>query len=172
MRVPDFSTRSPAQRPPAWDLALAAAGILAAALCARAVVEARAEGTAVRESLAEVRREIAGLERQTSSLERRAGEGPTGQAWLTAEAPPPRVLAELGDLLPPDVRLAGLSLGYGRTLEIEMRVVARSPRAYDRLLERLESSPRLRDLSLGAESRDGEVETTVRATFEPERPRP
>ncbi|HSB61375.1 MAG TPA: hypothetical protein VLI67_06630 [Vicinamibacteria bacterium] len=172
MRVPDFSTRTPAQGPPVWDLALAAAGILAVALCAGAIVEARTEAAAVREGLAEVRREIAGLERQASSLERRAGEGPTGQAWLTAEAPPPLVLAELGDLLPPDVRLAGLSLGYGRTLEIEMRVVARSPGAYDRLLERLEASPRLKDLSLGAESREGEVETTVRASFVTERPRP
>ena len=77
------------------------------------------------------------------------------------------MLAELGDVLPPDVRLEGLSLTYGRRLEVEMRVVARSPRAYDLLLERLQTSPRLKDLVLGAEDREGEVETTVHASFEP-----
>ncbi len=91
----------------------------------------------------------------------------TGQVWLTTEAPPPRVLAQLGDLLPPDVRLDTLSLTYGRSLEVEMRVVARASGAYDRLLQRLEASPRIKDLVLGAESREGRVETTVRATFVP-----
>ena len=95
------------------------------------------------------------------------GDGVSGQAWLTAEAPPSRVLAELGEVLPPDVRLDGLSLTYGRRLEVEMRVVARSPRAYDQLLERLQASARLRDLVLGAENREGEVKTTVHASFEP-----
>jgi Tfp pilus assembly protein PilN len=95
------------------------------------------------------------------------GDGVTGQAWLTAEAPPSRVLAELGEVLPPDVRLDGLSLTYGRRLEVEMRVVARSPRAYDLLLERLQASPRLKDLVLGAENREGEVQTTIHASFEP-----
>ena len=91
----------------------------------------------------------------------------TGQVWLTAEAPPPRVVAQVSDLLPPDVRLDALNLSYGRSLEVEMRVVARSWGAYDRLLERLEASPRLKDLVLGAESREGRVETTVRAIFVP-----
>ncbi len=48
-----------------------------------------------------------------------------------------------------------------------MRVVARNPRAYDRLLERLQASSRLKDLVLGAENREGEVQTTVQASFEP-----
>jgi len=48
-----------------------------------------------------------------------------------------------------------------------MRVVARTSGAYDRLLQRLEASPRLKDLVLGAESREGRIETTVRATFVP-----
>jgi len=167
MNAPDFSTRPPARRLAAADLALLAAGLLAAALCARAVVSGRAELRAARARLVEVRREIDDAQRRVLVLESRMGDGVTGQAWLTAEAPPPRVLAEIGELLPPDVRLDGLSLIYGRRLEVEMRVVARSSRAYDRLLERLETSPRLKDLVLGAESREGEVETTVHASFEP-----
>lgn len=172
MSAPDFSTRPSARRPPAWEMALAAAGIVAAVLCARAIVKTRAEGAAARERLAEIRREMDDLQRRASALEKRAGHGVAGQAWLTAEAPPPRVLAALGSLLPPDVRLGVLSLSYGRRLEVEMRVIARSPQAYDRLLERLEASPRLQELTLGAESREGEVETTVRATFVPGTPGP
>ncbi len=167
MNAPDFSTRPAMPRLAASDLALLATGVLAAALCARAVVGGRAEVGAARARLAEVRRDVDDARRRTLVLERRVADGVTGQAWLTAEAPPSRVLAELGEVLPPDVRLDGLSLTYGRRLEVEMRVVARSPRAYDLLLERLQTSPRLKDLVLGAESREGEVQTTVHASFEP-----
>ena len=144
-----------------------AAGILAAALSAQAIVGTRAESVVARARLAEVRSEIESSRHRLTELEKRAGDGVTGQLWLTTEAPPPRVLAQLGALLPPDVRLDALSLTYGRTLELEMRVVARTSGAYDRLLERLEACPRLKDLVLGAESRAGRVETTVRATFVP-----
>lgn len=167
MSAPDFSTRPRAPRRPPWELALFAAGVLAAALCTRAIVGTRAEGEAARARLAQVRSEIESGRRRLAELERRASDGVTGQVWLTAEAPPPRVLAQLGALLPPDVRLDSLNLTYGRTLEVEMRVVARTSGAYDRLLERLEASPRLKDLVLGAESRAGRVDTTVRATFVP-----
>ena len=167
MNAPDFSTRPATPRLGASDLALLATGVLAAALCARAAVGGRAEVVAARARLAEVRREVNDARRRTLVLERRMSDGVTGQAWLTAEAPPSRVLTELGEVLPPDVRLDGLSLTYGRRLEVEMRVVARSPRAYDRLLERLQASPRLKDLVLGAENREGEVQTTVHASFEP-----
>ena len=167
MSAPDFSTRPRARRHPAWELALVTGGLLAVALGARAVVGTRAEGSAARARLAEVRGEIEGARRRVSDLERRSGDGVTGQVWLTAEAPPPRVVAQVSDLLPPDVRLDALSLTYGRSLEVEMRVVARTPGAYDRLLQRLEASPRLKDLVLGAESREGRVETTVRAIFVP-----
>ena len=167
MNAPDFSTRLATPRLGASDLALLATGVLAAALCARAVVSGRAEVGAARARLADVRRDVDDTRRRTLVLEKRMGDGVTGQAWLTAEAPPSRVLAELGEVLPPDVRLDGLSLTYGRRLEVEMRVVARSPRAYDRLLERLQASPRLKDLVLGAENREGEVQTTVHASFEP-----
>ena len=167
MKPPDFSTRAATPRLGASELALLAAGVLAAALCARAVWSGRAEVGAARARLADVRRDVDDTRRRTLVLEKRMGDGVTGQAWLTAEAPPSRVLGELGEVLPPDVRLDGLSLTYGRRLEVEMRVVARNPRAYDRLLERLQASSRLKDLVLGAENREGEVQTTVQASFEP-----
>lgn len=167
MNAPDFSTRPAPPRLAASDHALLVAGVLAAALCARGVVSGRTEVAAARAQVAEVRRDGQEARRRALILEKRLGDGVTGQAWLTAEAPPSRVLAEIGDVLPPDVRLDGLSLTYGRRLEVEMRVVARTPRAYDHLLERLQASPRLKDLVLGAENREGEVETTVHASFEP-----
>jgi hypothetical protein len=68
-------------------------------------------------------------------------------------------------VLPPDVRLERLSLAYGRELAVEMAVVARDPRAFDRLLERLDAAPRLRDVRPGPENREGEVRTVVRATW-------
>lgn len=167
MNAPDFSTRPATRRLAGSDLALLATGALAAALCVHAVVGGRAEVGAARARLAEVRRDVEEARRRALVLEKRMGDGVTGQAWLTAEAPPSRVLAELGEVFPPDVRLDGLSLTYGRRLEVEMRVVARSPRAYDLLLERLQASRRLKDLVLGAENREGEVQTTVHASFEP-----
>jgi hypothetical protein len=165
--APDFSTRPAPPRLAASDLALLVTGVLAAALSVRTVVGGRSEVGAARAHLAEVRGDADEARRRAVVLEKRMGDGVSGQAWLTAEAPPSRVLAELGEILPPDVRLDGLSLTYGRRLEVEMRVVARSPRAYDQLLERLQSSARLRDLVLGAENREGEVKTTVHASFEP-----
>jgi len=172
MRAPDFSTRHRATRRPGWEWGLLGAGVIAAALCLGALLTARAEERGVRARLLEVRREAEGLERRARALERRGREGVTGQAWLTEEAPPARVLARLAGLLPDDVRLDALSLAYGRRLEVEMQVAARSPQAYDRLLERLEASPSLADLVLGAEEREGEVRTTVRASYVPEgRPR-
>jgi hypothetical protein len=167
MNAPDFSTRKATPRLAASDLAVLATGALAAALCVHAVVGGQADVGAARARLIEVRRQVDEARRRTLLLDKRMGDGVSGQAWLTAEAPPSRVLAELGAVLPPDVRLDGLSLTYGRRLEVEMRVVARSPRAYDLLLERLQASARLKDLVLGAENREGEVQTTVHMSYEP-----
>jgi Tfp pilus assembly protein PilN len=167
MSAPDFSTRPKGREAGLPDLMLLLAGFVAAVLCAGALLRARADTASVQARLADVRSRTAGDQRLAAQLERRAGEGVIGQARLTSEAPPPRVLAELAALLPPDVRLEGLTLAYGRGLEIEMKVVARNPQAYDRLLDRLEKSPRIKGLTHGAESRQGEVQTTVRATFEP-----
>jgi hypothetical protein len=164
--APDFST-VPRRRPPVRDVALFAVSIALLLLSARATLSAHGEREAARARVAEVKREIDAARVRLRALDARggAGEGPLSQALLTTEAPAARVLAEVAGILPPDVRLERMSLTYGRELALEMAVRARDPRAFDRLLERLDSSPLLRDVRPGAENREGEVRTTVRATW-------
>jgi hypothetical protein len=166
--APDFST-TPRRRPRARDIALVVAALGLALLSVRAALAAHSERERARARLAEVQADIEASKAWLRTLEVRGGggEGLLGQALLTTEAPFPRVLAELAETLPPDVRLERITLAYGRALALEMGVVARDPRAFDRLLERLDSSPRLRDVRPGAESREGEVRTTVRAVWTP-----
>lgn len=166
MSTPDFST-IPRGRPRARDLALLAGSLLLALLSARAALSAHGERDAARARVADVRREIDAAKGRLRALEARTGpaEGPLNQAVLTAEAPAARVIAQVAGVLPPDVRLDGISLSYGRDLALEMRIVARDPRAFDRVLGLLQSWPLLRDVRPGAENREGEVRTTVRATW-------
>jgi len=95
-------------------------------------------------------------------------EALVSQMVLTAAAPPPLVLSDLAATLPPDVRLQDLTLSYGGTLEVEMRVAARRAVAYDQFLSRLGESRRFENVVPGAENRDGEVLATVRATYRAE----
>ncbi len=168
MTAPDFST-IPRRRRRLLDIVLVAASLFLVLLSARAALSAYAQRDAARASLAEVKQEIDAARARLRTLDARggSGEGPLGQALLTSEAPAGEVLAALAGVLPPDVRLDRVSLTYGRELALEMGVVARDPRAYDRLLERLDSFPLLRDVRPGAETRKGEVRTTVRATWNP-----
>lgn len=164
----DFST-VPRRRPPARDLVLVAVSLVLALLSGRAALSAHAEREAARARVAEVKRETDAARVRLRELEARggSGEGPLSQALLTTEAPAARVLAEVAGVLPSDVRLERITLTYGHELALEMGVVARDPRAFDRLLERLDSFPLLRDVRPGAENREGEVRTTVRATWVP-----
>ncbi len=72
---------------------------------------------------------------------------------------------DLAAILPADVRLESLTLNYGARLELDLRVVARGAAAYDLFLKRCQESPLFRDVVPGAENRDGEVATTVRAAY-------
>ncbi len=146
-----------------------AAALVLALASLRAALSAHGELANAVSRVAEVKAEIDAARVRLRALEVRAGagEGPLSQALLTTEAPAARVLAELAGVLPPDVRLERIGLAYGRELAVEMSVVARDPRAFDRLLESLDSFPRLRDVRPGAENREGEVRTTVRATWTP-----
>jgi len=168
MRTRDFST-VPLRRPPVRDVALVAVSLVLALLSARAALSAHAQREAARARVAEVKREIDAARIRLRALEAGggSGEGALSQALLTTEAPATRVLAEVAAVLPPDVRLESITLTYGRELTLELSVVARDPRAFDRLLERLDSFPRLRDVRPGAENREGQVRTTVRATWVP-----
>ena len=74
-------------------------------------------------------------------------------------------MAAIAAALPPDARLERLAIDYARGTAIEMQVVTRSASAWDRLLERLERSPQLREVAPGPESREGEVRSVVRARW-------
>jgi hypothetical protein len=163
---PDFST-APRRRPPARDLLLAAAALVLTLLSVRAAIGAHTERERARSRLAEVQADIEASKARLRVLEGRGGgnDGPLGQAVLTSEVPFPWLLAEIAELLPPDVRLERIGLEYGRDLSLEMNVVARDPRAFDHLLERLDAFPKLRDVRPGPENREGEVRTTVRAVW-------
>lgn len=166
MSAPDFST-APHRRAPGRDLGLLAVAFLLAFVAAGAAWSTARERDRTRARVQEVRRGISDAQGRLHALETRAGApgGPLTQVFLNAEAPPAQVLAEVAGQLPPDVRLEGISLAYGRELALDMRVVAKNPAAFDRLLERLQSLPRLRDVVPGSESREGEVRTTVRAVW-------
>lgn len=168
-RPPDFSTRPGPPRAPAWQTwALALAALLLAWSTVAATQASRA-GWADAARLAGLRREVEGLRARASSLETRqrgaAGETLTAQLVLTAEAGPERVLAELSDLLPADVRLERVSFAYGARLGIEAQVVARRPPAYDVFLERLAGSPLFADVAPGAEARENEMRSSLSMSY-------
>jgi len=152
-----------------WGLLAAALAVLA--LSASAAARARAAVGAATLRLEQVRHESEATRDRLRALEARSGreEGLASRVLLTLEAPPPRVMADLAALLPPDVRLDGVALSYGRGLELELEVVARRAQAYDLFLKRLEESPRMSAVSPGAENRDGEARASVRATYIPAR---
>ena len=68
-------------------------------------------------------------------------------------------------MLPDDVRLERLAIDYRRGGTLELLVVARDAAAWDRLLQRLEKAPRIREVELGPEARAAEVRSLVRARW-------
>src|SRR5207245_1204049 len=95
------------------------------------------------------------------------GQAIAYQAFVTAEAPPPRVLADLVALMPGDVRLDAVSMTYGEPLGLRVEVVARTPSSYDLFLDRLQRSPLFTDVLSGEENRDGELRTSIQMTYRP-----
>ena len=166
MTAPDFST-IPRRRRRVLDLALVAASLVLVVLSGRAALSAHARRDAARASLAEVKQEMDAARARLRTLEGRGGpvRGRSDRRFSPRRRPAVGVLMALAGVLPPDVRLDRITLTYGRELALEMGVVARDPRAFDRLLERLDSFPLLRDVRPGAENRAGEVRTIVRAAW-------
>jgi hypothetical protein len=152
-----------------WDAGLLAAAVALFALSGYAAGRAQSAVEAARSRLEEARRDSEGARDRLRALESRSGkeEGLASRVLLTAEAPPPRVVADLAALVPKDVRLDGVGLAYGRGVELELQVVARRAPAYDLFLKRLAESPRISAVSPGTENRDGEVRASVRATYRP-----
>jgi len=163
----DFSTR-PRRRVRSVDLLLLGAGLLAAGLAAHAAWSASNELRYRRNEVDDVRREADAAAERVRALE--SGRVPGGdtlmsQAQFTMEAPPPRIVADLSALLPPDVRLLSLMLTYRDRLEVDARVSARKAEAYDELLARLGRSPLFEDVVPGPENREGELFASVRMRY-------
>jgi hypothetical protein len=164
MKPADFSSAPRRARARGLDVLLVGLAAIAAAASVRASWTARSESVSVRAQLAEARSEVAAARQRLIELERtsaRAGYALEAASW--AAVPPARVLADLADLLPGDVRLDGLLLDYRGGLELELRVVARDAAAFDRVMDRFAASSRLRHVAAAAENREGEVRTTVSA---------
>ena len=164
---PDFSTSPRPQRPAGWEVAAATLAALLLAIAAHGAWRARAEAGEVKARLAKVRREIDSAQSRLRGLGARtaATEEMFALAAVASEAPPGQVVADVAAALPGDVRLERLSIAYGRTVSLEVDVVARGPEAWDGFLERLEREPSLQEVTSGPETREGEVRTTVRARY-------
>ena len=167
----DFSSGPRRRRPSARDWVLFGAGALAFLVSAGVAWQAWREARAARGRVVAVRAERDAAAARVRALEAHLRRDSLAtQAWLTVEAPPPRVVADLAELLPPEVRLEELSLKYGARLEIAMIVAARRAADYDLFLERLAASPRFGDVVPGMENRGGEVRAELKAAYREESP--
>jgi len=162
----DFSTR----RRPRGRAGDVAALVVACALLSAAVYTALlawADARHARASVDAARKEIADANARATALQAAAAaEGAVGaRAVWSVEAPPPRIVQALAELLPRDVRLETLNLRYGAQLEVEMTLTARTAAEYDLFLQALESSPAFDRIILGNESRTDAVRASVRARY-------
>jgi hypothetical protein len=172
--LPDLSTHPRRSRREPAELLLLVVAIVACVLSGRSSWSAwnglrRAESSVARARQATDHAISRAREIRTRS--RSETETLVSALLLTNECPPPLVLAELEELLPPDVRLDVATLRYAETLGIELLVVAQSASAYDRFLESLVASRRFARLVPGSETRDGELRSTIKATYVRETPR-
>jgi len=169
-RGPDFSTRAEVLRPGGrWEPLLLGIAALLFVASASSAYSTRSEARASQAYLAGLRREVEQDRSRLRALEARRRSGGnllTSKLVLTAEAPPARVLAELTELLPPDVRLESVTFAYGSRLEIEAQAVARRPASYDLFLERLAGSPSFGEILPGPEAREGEMRGSLRMTYQ------
>lgn len=168
-REPDFSTRSDASRSrKSWETLLLAVGAALFVASVGGAPDAVRDAREREAAIAALRQEVEGLRGRLRGLEARrrtGGDQLTSQLVLTAEAPPTRVLAEITELLPPDVRLESVGLAYGARLDVEAVAVARSPASYDLFLERLAASPLFSEILPGPEAREAEMRGTLRMAY-------
>jgi Tfp pilus assembly protein PilN len=163
----DFSSR-PRRRPPApVEVGLVGVGLLTLVLAGYATGTAWAEFKRARQQVDAVRRDTQAAQALLRSLEARSA--PTAalasQALMSTDAAPPRVLADLAALMPPDVRLESITLDYGDAVGVQVQVAARSGGAYEAFLQRLEGSPLFQDVIPGDETRGGGVKASVHVRY-------
>jgi len=163
----DFSSR-PRRRPPQpVDLGLIGIGVLTLIFAGYATGTSWADFKRARQHVADVRRDTEAAQARLKTMEARSA--PTAalatQALLSADAAPPRVLAELAALMPPDVKLDSLNLTYGEGIGMSMHVSAKGAGAYEAFLQRLESSPLFDEVVPGEETRDGGVAASIEMRY-------
>jgi hypothetical protein len=162
-RQPDFSTAPRPSRVPAFGTVAVAVGLVVFVLAGGAAWRARVEARVARARLDEVRREVEGAVARLRALEASTRSGRPG--LLASDAEPARIVADVATVLPADARLELLSIDYERGGAVELHVVARDASAWDRLLERLERSPRFREVEPGPEVREAEVRSLLHARW-------
>jgi len=163
----DFSSR-PRRRPPQpVDLGLIGIGVLTLIFAGYATGTSWADFKRARQHVADVRRDTEAAQARLKTMEARSA--PTAalatQALLSTDAAPPRVLADLAALMPPDVKLDSLNLAYGEGIGMSMHVSAKSAGAYEAFLQRLESSPLFEEVVPGEESRDAGVTASIEMRY-------
>jgi hypothetical protein len=167
MSRPDFSTRGKRPELRTADLGLLAAAALALSLAVTSAAGAWGDLRRAAADLDAARRETVDAAGRARALQGRKGPDAvlSSRAFLTAEAPPSRVLADLESILPGDVRLIVLTLDYGERVDLGMQLSARHAASYDRFLQLLQQSPFFADVRPGEEARDGGVRAQVQATY-------
>ncbi|HUG54024.1 MAG TPA: PilN domain-containing protein [Vicinamibacteria bacterium] len=167
MRARDFSSRRRRRPPAPVDVGLFAVGVLTVVLAGYLTGTAWADFKRARQQVDEVRRDTQAAQARLRSLEARSA--PTAalanQALLSTDAAPPRLLAELAALMPPDVRFESIGMRYGDSVALEVQVAARTGGAYEAFLHRLEDSPLFADVLPGDETRDGGVRASVHVRY-------
>jgi hypothetical protein len=166
----DLSTR-PRRRSGRADRLSAIVGAIAFVWASSAAGRARDEAARAQAALAAVETESARAEARLRALGAGAGaeaERLANRVALNAEAPLPRVLAELTDLMPEEVRLRALQVSYDDEVSVEAQVEARSVDAWDAFLDRLATSRRFRGIVPGPEARGGDLRVTIRMRYSPE----
>jgi hypothetical protein len=163
----DFSSR-PRRRPPQpVDLGLIGIGVLTLIFAGYATGTSWADFKRARQHVADVRRDTEAAQARLKTMEARSA--PTAalgtQALLSTDAAPPRVLAELAALMPPDLKLDSLSLSYGEGIAMSMHVSAKNTGAYEAFLQRLEASPLFEEVVPGEETRDGGVAASIEMRY-------
>jgi Tfp pilus assembly protein PilN len=163
----DFSSRPRRTATRPLDLALLAGGALALLYSGYAAGDAWSGLRRAEARVDEAVAESEATQARVRELEARRGTAQTAayQALFTAEAPPPRVLARLAELMPGDVRLEAVSLSYANPLALQIDVSARNASSYDLFLDRLQRSPHFADVLPGEENRDGELRTSIQMTY-------
>jgi len=155
-----------------FDRLLAIVGLAAFVVAGLLALRARAHAAEAREAVLAVEQD-----KRRSEERIRAAGAPAGEAErlahrvaLNAEAPVPRVLAELTRLMPEDVRLRSLSVRYADEVSLVAQVEAKGASAWDVFLDRLAASPHFARITPGPETRDGELRSSLRMVFRPEAP--